>query len=121
MNSRCYNCYRPLLTGDTDGLCQVCRNQKQRNTVYVAPDEIEAELIVDKYLNEEMENHEKQLDIHRSEYIAKLETELEELKRDVKRYFELKNHSDYPFAFGGNLSIEMFEVTEKLSKVGEKE
>jgi len=100
MNSRCYKGYRPLLTGDTDGLCQVCRNQKQRN--------------------EEMEKHEKQLDIHRSEYIAKLETELEELKRDVKRYFYLdeKLHVDRLTVLEAQ---EKCELAVKLSKVCEEE
>ena len=38
-----------------------------------------------------MNKQEKQIDIYRSEYILNLETELEELKRNVKRYFELND------------------------------
>ena len=47
--------------------------------------------------------------------------ELEELKRDVKRYFELRNHEDFPFAFGSELSVEVYRLREKLMEVGNEE
>ena len=66
-----------------------------------------------------MNSREKQLDIHRSEYIAKLETELEELKRDVQRYYDIRTSPPK------NMSIddwkkerEALEI--KLSKVGKE-
>jgi hypothetical protein len=49
-------------------------------------------------------------------------TELEELKRDVKRYFETKDYANFPY-YGNfeefeNAMIEHCSLRDKLSKVG---
>ena len=65
----------------------------------------------------------KTLDTHRSEYIARLEERLEatekkyeELKRDVKRFMELKNNIT-----NREEMDEFWEIDNKLSKVGAKD
>lgn len=45
-----------------------------------------------------------------------LEEKHEELKRDVKRYFELRDKGS--LVFGTDESVEMFRLRQKLSKVG---
>ena len=66
----------------------------------------------------------KTLDTHRSEYIALLEERLEatekkyeELKRDVKRYFELVENIKLGL---WNYNSEFATLGNKLSKVGKK-
>jgi hypothetical protein len=46
-------------------------------------------------------------------------TELEVLKRDVKRYFELRDKGG--LIFGSDESVEMYRLREKLMKVGTEE
>ncbi|NBK24007.1 MAG: hypothetical protein EOM68_18490 [Spirochaetia bacterium] len=53
-------------------------------------------------------------------YLVKTEKELEELKQDVQRYFELGRHYIYVNASQDNYD-EVMRLHHKLSKVGGKE
>jgi len=71
-----------------------------------------------------MNKHEKQLDIYRSEYIVKLEKELEQekakreqLEKDVKRYYDIRTSSPKGMSIDDwKKERESLEI--KLSKVG---
>ena len=60
----------------------------------------------------------QKLDIYRSEYILKLETELEELKKDVKRFIELQSKVYKLYNSTENEANDLVGLLNKLSKVG---